>query len=275
MTPISKPSQLPPIKKVLIKATNKENKGKDKLFVLRDIESEKLMSCKDLKLLIKAQLKEDITESEFDVGYIHGSSVVTIRNQVDFEELWDGLRKGANTMLWCNGMQSSLVGSKRSTDTSHTEVEKKRRKTKETETANEVDNILTTLKEKHGSNFSLMQYRIWAEMHVGGYHPSIDEAPTTTMFVRAGGTTPKRRTTADAVSQAFNKLSSVLSPTGAVSQPSQTNNSHSPAKVIENRSKCYRQLGEIKNLKQSGLLSEEEYDIERGAIMGTLKSLGP
>ena len=129
-------------------------------------------------------------------------------------------------MLWCNGMQSSLVGSKH---ISHTEGGERRRK----QTAYEVDRSLTTLKEKHG-------YRIWAEIHVGGYHLSIDEAPTTTMFVRAGGTTPKRKTTADAVSQAFNKLSSLLSPTGSVSQPSIVNNSHSPVKVIENCSKCYR-----------------------------------
>lgn len=103
--------------------------------------------------------------------------------------------------------------------------------------------------------------------------PSIDEAPTTTMFVRAGGATPKRRTTADVVSQAIGKLSSALSPT--VSQSPVASNSQSSAKVIENRSKCYRQLGEIKNLKQCGLLSEDEYDVEREAIMDTLKSLTP
>ena len=45
-------------------------------------------------------------------------------------------------MLWCNGMQSSLMGAKH-TYTSHTEVEKKRRKTKETEIANKVDKILS------------------------------------------------------------------------------------------------------------------------------------
>lgn len=73
-------------------------------------------------------------------------------------------------MLWCNGMSKQLVGSKRGGGDNE-EVEKKRKKTKEAETASEVDKTVTTLKEKHRSNFTSMQYRIWAEMHVGGYHP--------------------------------------------------------------------------------------------------------
>lgn len=132
-----------------------------------------------------------------------------------------------------------------------------------------VDETIKTLKEKHGTSYTSMQYRIWAEMHVGGYHSSSDDPPTTTMFTRAGGVTPKRKTAADAVSQAISQLSSTLSPRPAPS----SSLSPSPAKVIDNRSKCYRQLGELKNLKQSGLLSEDEYQIEREAIMGTLKEL--
>lgn len=180
--------------------------------------------------------------------------------------------------------KSSLAGRKRLVgDIDSEEGEKlgdkrKKRKKKDVDDReNEVDDVIKKLKEKHGNaNFTSMQYRIWAEMRVGGYHPSIDEPPTTTMFTRAGGATPKRKTTADVVSQAIGQLSSALSPR-IVPLPSTIGNassSQSPAKVIDNRSKCYRQLGELKNLKQSGLLSEEEYIVEREAIMNTLKTLG-
>ena len=47
----------------------------------------------------------------------------------------------------------------------------------------------------------------------------------------------------------------------------------SPAKIIDNRSKCYKQLGELRNLKESGILSDAEYATERAAIMSTLKNL--
>ena len=89
------------------------------------------------------------------------------------------------------------------------------------------------------------------------------------MFLRAGGAAAKRRTTADIVSKAINQIAPALLPN--VTVPT----SHSsPAKVIDNRSKCYKQLGELKNFMQAGILSDEEYSREREAIMGTLKSLG-
>ena len=44
-------------------------------------------------------------------------------------------------------------------------------------------------------------------------------------------------------------------------------------KLIDNRSKCYKQLADLSNLKQSGLLSDAEYASEREAIMSMLKKL--
>ena len=48
---------------------------------------------------------------------------------------------------------------------------------------------------------------------------------------------------------------------------------HSPARVIENRSRCYKQLTELKNLQVNGILTSEEYASEREAVMASLKSL--
>ena len=47
----------------------------------------------------------------------------------------------------------------------------------------------------------------------------------------------------------------------------------SPAKSIHNRSKCYKQLGDLSELRNSGVLTEEEYLREKEAIMITLKKL--
>ncbi len=48
---------------------------------------------------------------------------------------------------------------------------------------------MRNLKEKYGSKFTLMQYRIWGEMITGGLH---EDSPNTTMFARSGGGTPYR-----------------------------------------------------------------------------------
>ena len=49
--------------------------------------------------------------------------------------------------------------------------------------------------------------------------------------------------------------------------------SSSQAKIIENRFRCYKQLGEIQNLKLQGLLSEDDYIREKNAILLLLKKL--
>ena len=266
----------PPIKMVMLKAVNRGNKGKEpKTFTLRDVRPEANTSCAAVKRLIKAQLSQDITEDDFDIGYLQGNTVVSIRSKADLE-LWEGLRKGFNTTMWCDGMngpaaQNSSLGRKRSTqddEEAQKNKEKKKKKKDDESKEEKVEKNIQTLQGKHGKEFTPMQYRIWAEMHVGGYQPSLDEAPSNSMFLRAGGAATKR-TTADIVSQAINQLTPVLSP--GVAAPT----SHSsPAKLINNRSKCYKQLGELKNLMQTGILSDEEYSREREAIMGTLKSLG-
>ena len=52
-----------------------------------------------------------------------------------------------------------------------------------------------------------------------------------------------------------------------------TPNSSLGTSPASNRSKCYKQLADLSNLKQSGLLSDAEYASEREAIMSTLKKL--
>ena len=118
-----------------------------------------------------------------------------------------------------------------------------------------------------------MQYQIWAEMKSGGLHDSMTTHPATSMFVRAGGTTPKKvASVPDPMSQAICQLASALTPKASSTTPA-CRVGDSPAKVIENRSKCYRQLAELKNLMETGLLSEEEYTSERQAVMDTLHKL--
>ena len=72
---------------------------------------------------------------------------------------------------------------------------------------------------------------------------------------------------ADALTYVANKISGPLS-----TVPASSSNS-SPAKFIENWSKCYRQLGELNNLNLSGILTEKRIYIGNGAILMTLKNL--
>ena len=45
----------------------------------------------------------------------------------------------------------------------------------------------TAIQSMHDKKYTQMQYRVWSEMHVGGVHADLNEAPSAPMFVRAGG----------------------------------------------------------------------------------------
>ncbi len=100
--------------------------------------------------------------------------------------------------------------------------------------------------------YTPMQYRVWAEMIVGGVHTSTDNSPTSTMFIRAGGGTKKKS------DLPYNSI---------------TGSGNSPAKTIENRSKCYKQLSDLKNLLDTGVLSLAEFDEEKATVISALQRL--
>ena len=77
---------------------------------------------------------------------------------------------------------------------------------------------------------------------------------------------------ARALSDAATVIATALSPAVSTSS-THIIASNSPAKVIESRSKLYRQLNELQNLKQSRVLTDEEYCEEKGTIMKLLQQL--
>ena len=99
--------------------------------------------------------------------------------------------------------------------------------------------------------------------------------PTSSMFTRAGKGCPSKKkedknSLSEAVTQAAVAISSALSPrSGSVSVSSGA----SPAKVIEARSKCYKQLHDLSSLKESGVLTDDEYIYEKDAVLGILRKL--
>ena len=61
-------------------------KKESKTFTLRNVDSSMVTSCATLKALIKAQLKGDV-EKDFDIGYQHNNSVMSIRSADDLLEV--------------------------------------------------------------------------------------------------------------------------------------------------------------------------------------------
>ena len=123
----------------------------------------------------------------------------------------------------------------------------------------QVKDTIDKLREKHGTRYSPMQLRIWSEMIQGGIDSSLTDCPTSSMFVQAVGETGAGRKKDDSIAgfgeivkEAAVAISSAFSSRPFL-QPSSGNPlGSSPAKLIDLRSKCYKQLSDINNLKLSG-----------------------
>lgn len=136
--------------------------------------------------------------------------------------------------------------------------------------------VVEELKSKHCTKYTPMQYCIWSELIVGGLHISYSDAPdNNTMFNRAGGGAKSKSKcdespVAQALTDAATAITSVLTPKSSTVTARSRN---SPAKLFENRSNLYRQLSELHSLKSAGVLTVEEYAMEKEAIMELLQQL--
>lgn len=268
---------LPPgsiINKVLLKAVYKNTKKDAKTFTLRNVNTLIVRTPQTLKKEIQRQFKNDICD-DFEIGYCHSTNIVTIRKQEDLVEIWNEIKKGQKHVLWCDGLKVSRKRSSPSFDSDDEDplVLKTKKRKKDDDKEERITQILTKLKEKHGESFTQFQFRIWSEMCAGGIYTSLDEPPNTSMFVRAGGGKSKRGSN-DALSGAITQISDAISSLNPKS-PSLVSPATicSPVKSIDGRSKCYKQLTELNNLKQSGVLSQEEFMTEKQVIMGLLKKI--
>ena len=117
------------------------------------------------------------------------------------------------------------------------------------EREDKVEKTLKILKTKHSTNYSLMQYRIWSEMVANGMHTDLDNPPVSSMFKRAGSS-PQSSSSRPDVAKAFTDAASSIA--AVLSAQKSNNQDGSPLKKIESRSKCYKQLSELNNLKEQG-----------------------
>ena len=100
------------------------------------------------------------------------------------------------------------------------------------------------------------------------------------MFKRAGtGDAASKRKSESPVSQALTGAATAITAalskkdTQEAQQSTPRPSTSSPAKLIENRSKLYKQLSELKNLKSCGVLDDAEYATEKATIVDLLKQL--
>ena len=112
---------------------------------------------------------------QLPVGYFKGTTKITIRTDADVADIWTCVRNNEQIALWCQGNHLSDVSS----DSDDELPPKKKRKADKKklsaleEKANQVEQIIHTLREKHGNQLNTIQYCLWVEMVDIGTHRHI------------------------------------------------------------------------------------------------------
>ena len=124
-SPLARPAQqvrppvVPVINKILLKVMSRGIKGDFKMFTLRNINPTEISTVFSLSQLMRTQLKGNIIEEDFDVGYISGNNLISFRNREDVSDIWAVASKGGNIVVWCDGLKSSAGAGKNRKATDH------------------------------------------------------------------------------------------------------------------------------------------------------------
>ena len=103
-------------------------------------------------------------------------------------------------------------------------------------------------------------------------YSSVDDPPKTSMSVWAGGGSPPKKGKKNEVTQALSEVVTAFK--GVVSPNMQASSSSvSSSSVIESRSMLYKQLSELRELQNVGVLTTDEYQPEKDSIMKLLLQL--
>jgi hypothetical protein len=234
---------------------------------------------------LKAKLMEEFDKQvpstlNFSVGYFEGrqSTKKWLVSTEDLHAMYFSFQLSSKTdiSLWCDGVCN---------EDEVTPARKRKRlnddcppTSKRAEKESEVDDVTSDLKGLHGDKYTEPQYRLWARMIINGLHSSRESPPNIPMIT---GFTPTRRSrqpieeTVASVVSATVKAMKTHSPNQQSSSPSVTTQplGVSPSKVVDIRGKCLTQLGNLKQLFEDAVLTEDEWKEQKKSILETLRKL--
>ena len=212
---------------------------------------------------------------------------VWIKSEENLNSMYETYLNEQEISLWCLGPEKDGT-----TSVSNTNISNKRKLpngddkhgSKRQAIRDEVEDIFTPLKEKHGSTYSAAQLRLWANMLQIGTHRDYDEPPKVPMF----GVTAKTGTKSPCLAEALSSVaegfiralkSPVPSPSGS-SSPTQTP-SHvplqemgmSPGKCAALRTQYIKQLKELHQLLEATAITKEEYEEQKTAVLYKMQGL--
>ena len=135
------------------------------------------------------------------------------------------------------------------------------------------------LQVKHQDKYSRFQIKLWAEMLATGVHTDLDNAPAASMFGRDKHAKRQQSESANEHESVMGQMMTVMNTLCKTLTPSRAESENrvkltlSPMKRAELRSKYLQQLSELRQLLDQNILTEEEYEEQRGDLVDSMRLL--
>lgn len=282
------PSQLvQPGVQVVIKVINPTCKREYKCFnlILHDLSS---ITLRSLKEEVLEQLGKNVIcfDLKFDIGYMKGAQKISF-SQADAmgEVMQKVVSKGYK--LWCEGIDSRKrsveVLSVISDEEDDAKQKGKKLKTNSFEERNlKIAEMADKLKEKHGHDYNMVQYKFWAETLLNKRHQSWETPPAG--FIWGKPKEPKRskmegstenviKSVGDMAIQIATVMKSTSSSPSTPEKAVSSTVGISPGRKIDMQGKLIQQLELIHNMFERGAVTIEQFEQRRMSIMKQLEKL--
>ena len=261
------------------------NSKKKSDFIIRDIHRFHgvFTSILDLKEKIMDEFGNDVpATTNFNVGYFSGrqSAKRWIMTREDLDLMYKNKK---DILLWCdackqpNEKDCSPTGSKPAATSN--EPTSKHQKIEL-----EMDSIVSELKEKHCSNYTMPQLRLWARMIISGHHESTVDPPDVPAITGIEKKTKKQSMSEAIVEAATSFASAIRSPQPNIpgektqTPPKSIADAHrpiglSPGRTAELRFTKLQELKELQLLLDQNILTEDEFLEQKGLVLSSLCKL--
>ena len=235
---------------------------------------------------------------EFDVGYVIGTQKICFSETDDVSaELQKIIKKGYS--LWCEGIDarkrsSSIVHVIDDEDEEDAPAKRKSKKTVSAleERKTQVLQAANELKEKHGDEYNMVQYKFWAESLVNERHKRGDSPPHGLIWGGQVGKPKYSRSDSGRETQsmlrsvgdmAMTIATAIKSPEADVRKETPVTNTStsstssnvgiSPGRKIDLQGKLLHQLELAHGMFERGTVTAEQFEKRRGSIMTQLERL--
>ena len=210
--------------------------------------------------------------TDFQVGYFHGkqSAKHWMVTNDDLTLMYESIgTKKHEVLLWCDARSKELSrtsrGSKKFAEATETRPPSKRKIIED-----DISETVSELKERHKSNYTMPQIRLWARMIASGNHDSFDDAPSIPAIT---GVAPKRKreSLSTVVAGVASSIASAIRPDVGTSSSSPAG--RSPGKISDLRLKKLQELRELQQLLDLGVLTPEEFAEQKSIVLEALRKL--